>query len=342
MSIDIEHKGSLADYLRDKNLVSPDDRLAFTTLTGGVSNRAILVNINGADRWVVKQALEKLRVPVDWFSSPERIHREAEGLRTLADFLPQGTTPGFVYEDEKTHILVMDAIPQPHTNWKSMLIAGQVHTEHMRQFGTMLATIHSRAYADYDTLATRFADRHFFETLRIEPYYRYSAEQVPQAANFIVDLINDTQGHAQTLVHGDYSPKNILIYDNRLVLLDHEVIHWGDPAFDIGFSMTHLLSKAHHLVASRATFEMAALNYWDTYKSNISALFDKDFEARCVRHTLGCLLARVAGRSQLEYMSTLEKAAQCDAVLRLMQNVPTVMPELIKQFIEDIHDNGDD
>ena len=66
-------------------------------------------------------------------------------------------------------------------------------------------------------------------------------------------------------MHGDYSPKNILLYRDRLVLLDHEVIHFGDPAFDVGFSLTHLLSKALHVAFRRREFLDAAQSYVRTY-----------------------------------------------------------------------------
>jgi len=337
MSIDIEQSATLSAYLLEIDLITPDDRLFFATLSGGVSNRAVLVSVNGVERWVVKQALEKLRVPVDWFSSPTRIHREAAGLRTLVELLPAGGTPRFVYEDEKAHILIMEAIPQPHTNWKVMLLAGEVNFTHVHQFAELLAAIHSHAHKRRNTLSAEFSDRHFFDTLRLEPYYRYVAQQVPQAVGFIEDLIAQTLANAQTLVHGDYSPKNILIHENRLVLLDHEVIHWGDPAFDIGFSMTHLLSKAHHVARSRTVFKQATITYWQTYIAEICTLFDPSFETRCVRHTLGCLLARVAGRSQLEYLSDGEKSAQRAVAVTLMDDIPATIPELIERFIEGIH-----
>jgi aminoglycoside phosphotransferase (APT) family kinase protein len=87
-----------------------------------------------------------------------------------------------------------------------------------------------------------FADRSFFESLRIEPYYRYAASRAPDADPFLRTLVEDTRREVHTLVHGDYSPKNVLVREGRLVLLDHEVAHFGDPAFDVGFSTTHLLS----------------------------------------------------------------------------------------------------
>jgi len=143
---------------------------------------------------------------------------------------------------------------------------------------------------------------------------------VPRARDFIPDLVDDTHARRLTLVHGDYSPKNILVREDRLILLDHEVIHWGDPAFDVGFALTHLLSKARHLRNPR--FIDAARRFWDVYLATSAAAgkgaWDPSIEQMSARHTLGCMLARVAGRSTLEYLNDDERARQEKVVVDAM------------------------
>jgi len=278
----------------------------------------------------------KLRVPVDWFSSPERIHREALGLEWLTRLAPPGAIPPLLFEDGERHLLAMQAVPQPHQNWKTVLLGGKICPDHFRQFATLLAAIHRDAYGRTD-LADVFGDRSFFESLRLEPYYGYSAQQAPAAAGFLNTLIGETLARRVTLVHGDYSPKNILIHAGRLVLLDHEVIHFGDPAFDLGFSLTHFLSKAHHLPALRRGFVSAALEYWRAYEDELGGPgWAADLEARAVRHTLACLLARTVGRSPLEYLDAAERHRQRDAVLRIMPAAPATIADLISQFEEQL------
>lgn len=323
--LDIEKPGDLIGYLRASGRVTPEEKLTLTILSGGVSNRTALLEFGNGDSWVVKQALAKLRVAADWFSSPERIHREALGLRWLAKVAPAGTIVPFIFENHEHHLLAMQAVPQPHENWKTVLLRGDVDSNHIVLFGQLLGAIHRNARTLRGELEPAFADTSFFESLRLEPYFAYSAQQVPGAAAFLNELIAETRANRTTLVHGDYSPKNVLVYNNRLVLLDHEVIHWGDPAFDIGFSLTHLLSKAHHLKTQRAEFIAASHLYWKSYN-------DSSFESRAVRHTLACLMARVAGRSPLEYLSAEERRVQQNAVLKLMANTPATMPELIEGF----------
>jgi len=266
-------------------------------LHGGVSNRTVRVRLPSGEEWVVKQALAKLRVSVDWFADPARIHREALGMEVLCGLVPPGAVVRLLFEDEENHLLAMEAVPEPFENWKEALLDGRVVDESI------------------------------------------------EAAGFLRALAAEVMEASVTLVHGDYSPKNILIHGGRLVLLDHEVIHLGDPAFDLGFSLTHLLSKAHHLRDRRRDFARAALRYWGAYAQAVAGepFAGKELERRAVRHTLGCLLARVAGRSRLEYLDAGERARQGRAAIRLMARPPVEVDELVERFVGLIgEDDGSD
>ncbi len=331
--MDIEQTQELETYLRNTGRITPTEPVHIKVLVGGVSNQTVLVERPGGENWVLKQALAKLRVKVDWFSDPQRIQNEARGLQWLAQLAPLGTITPLIFEDYENNLLAMQAVSQPHQNWKSMLLQGQLKPDHVKQFGQLLATIHRRSWESREKLSDLFGDRSFFTSLRIEPYYSYTATRVPEAKTFLADLTEATYNSRFSLVHGDYSPKNILVYQDKLVLLDHEVIHWGDPAFDLGFSLTHLLSKAHHLSDHRRSFMEAANYYWQTYSAALGNLeWRAKLEQRTVQHTLGCLLARVAGRSPLEYLDETERDRQQAVVLALIDEVPATLPALFKQF----------
>lgn len=340
--LDIEQTPALLAYLRNQQRIAATETPRVTVLAGGVSNRTVLVERASGEAWVLKQALTKLRVPVDWFSDPERVHREALGLHWLAQLTPPGVIPSLIFEDHTHHLLAMQAVPQPHVNWKTCLLAGNLDLNHVEQFATLLATIHGAAARRPHELAPIFHDRTFFESLRLEPYYQYTATQVPAARPFLEQLVADTRERCYTLVHGDYSPKNTLIYADRLVLLDYEVIHWGDPAFDLGFGLTHLLSKAHHVVPLRQQFATAAQHFWQTYTAvsqppgTDAAVWQTALEPYAIRHTLACLLARVAGRSPLEYLAGAERQQQQAVVVALIQQQPLSMVACIEEFVSRI------
>ena len=177
--MNIEDHVQLRQYLISEAHIRRGEQPTFTTLSGGVSNRSVWVKLEGRPDWVIKQALAKLRVDVDWYSAPERIQREAAALRWLSRIIP-GNVPQFVFADEKRHLLAMTAVPHPHANWKALLLAGQTDVELARKFGCLLADIHE-AVDNHPDLATEFEDRQFFEELRLEPYYQYTATQAPGA-----------------------------------------------------------------------------------------------------------------------------------------------------------------
>jgi 5-methylthioribose kinase len=334
-ALDIERPELLLAYLRASGRIGPHEQPRLRPLTGGVSSRVVLVEREGpAEAWVLKQALPKLRVSVDWFSSPERMRREALALRWMTELVPAGSVPELLWEEPEEHLLAMTAVPQPHVNWKTALLEGR-GLEHAAAFGALLGTVHREAWERRAEIRADFADRSFFESLRVEPYYRYTATRVPAAASFLGALIDETERIADTLVHGDYSPKNVLVYQGRLVLLDHEVAHFGDPAFDVGFSTTHLLSKANHLRPLDAAFTGAAEDSWRAYRREIgSTVLGEGLERRAVAHTLACLLARVDGRSPLEYLDERARQRQRVATLALMEARPATMPELVAAWRE--------
>src|ERR1700730_11184684 len=127
MEFDIEDFDALRAYLTAQGYVQLREAVLFKNLRGGVSNRTVKVAWADGHGWVLKQALAKLRVNVDWFSSPERIAVEAKAVRWLNRSAPQGTTPAFIFEDMENHLLGMEAIPDEHENWKSVLLSGRIY-----------------------------------------------------------------------------------------------------------------------------------------------------------------------------------------------------------------------
>ena len=354
--LDIERHEQLVTYLRSTGRVAANEPVRCHTLTGGVSNRTVWVDLSSGRAWVLKQALAKLRVKDEWLSDPARIGREAEALRHLARLAPPGTTTPLVFEDRAHHLLAMEAVPHPHENLKAVLLGQRLTRELLLRltgsFGALLGTIHASAWRRAEKVRPAFEDRSFFESLRIDPYYRSTAAREPAAGEFYAELIEHTLTTRLTLTHGDYSPKNVLVrpadsgagdHAERLVLLDHEVAHWGDPAFDVGFALAHLLSKAHHLAGMRDDFHDAAAEFWERYRGALRGTGASDavswiaeVEPWCVRHALGCLLARVRGKSPLEYLDDAERARQRAVVLDLLRRPPDTVAALSDTFVAEL------
>lgn len=338
--MDIEDFAQLLDYLRDARRIDPTELPSIRKLSGGVSNKTLLLIRSGGESWVIKQALSKLRVQSDWFSDPARIQVEANGLRYLPLVTPKGSIPSLLFEDTAENLLAMKAVLEPHQNWKQQLLGGEIEPECFGQFAKLLGSIHRGSFGLRQELEPVFANKQFFKTLRLEPYYQYSATIVKQAAPFLEELVAWTLSRADTLVHGDFSPKNVLVHKKKLILLDHEVLHFGDPAFDIGFSLTHFLSKALHLPQKREALIKAAQLFWRLYLEEVREMPWVDhLDFRAAQHTLASLLARVCGRSPLEYLDGEERLIQREIVLEMIEENFSTVARVITGFSKKIRDH---
>lgn len=337
--LDIEDEAALRFYLA-KRSGGGASVVSVGVLAGGVSNKTVHVGLADGTGWVLKQSLAKLRVEKDWFSDPARIFREAAALRAFHRLAP-ACVPALIFEDRAQQLLAMAAVPTPHENLKEQLMAGDSIAGCGLAMGELLGRLHGDAAAQRDTLAPAFDDRAFFESLRIEPYFCHCVEHVPDAAAFLEALIADLRRHRHTLVHGDYSPKNMLTHYGQIHLIDFEVTHWGDPAFDVGFALTHLLSKAHHLTEKRTAFLAEASAFWNAYQQALGGWAWRDgLEQRVVRATLGVMLARCRGCSPLEYLTASQRDAQAGGVLAMMEAPPATVARLVEIWTHGLEQSG--
>jgi 5-methylthioribose kinase len=335
--IDIEDFGQLLGYLRETRRIGSVEIPVIRKLSGGVSNKTLLLTRPSGESWVIKQALSKLRVQSDWFSDPARIQVEANGLRYLPRVTPSRTIPSLLFQDTAQNLLAMEAVPEPHRNWKEQLLCGDIDQRSFGQFARLLGSIHREGFCLRHELAPIFAGKQFFTTLRLEPYYEHSATVVQKAAPFLEELVAWTLSRSDTLVHGDFSPKNVLVRNGQLILLDHEVLHFGDPAFDVGFSLTHFLSKALHLPQKRLALLGAAQFYWRHYLDEVRSMpWTAHLDLRAAQHTLASLLARVCGRSPLEYLHREERLLQQQVVLEMIEEGFPTVDQVIMGFAEKI------
>lgn len=329
--MDIEDPSQLRSYLAQRGY----PMVSSGALAGGVSNRTILVQLADGGAIVVKQARNRLQSQSEWYCDPGRIRQEALAMGRLAKWTKPGSIPQLRFFDEPNHILAMEAIPQPHYEWKRQLLAGQIEDSSFQQFGELLATVHTGSYHEAPAVEPLFRDQSFFFALRLEAYYLFTAERVPEASGFLHQLVEDCQTRRFALVHGDYSPKNVLLKDEHMVLLDHEAAHFGDPTFDVGFALTHLLSKALHLRLYREDLRRGAQRFWHAYQTCLPPAAEfSSISERSVRQTLGCCLARVAGKSLLEYLTPEERIEQRATVLDLISSPPPHVEDLIDIFVD--------
>ncbi|MDR1934796.1 MAG: phosphotransferase [Candidatus Accumulibacter sp.] len=304
--IDISNEDIFRDYLAERGLVRAGEELRVTEMKGGISCEVLLVETR-QDAFVVKQALPKLRVKEDWFSDMTRLGIEQACLRYWDKVVPE-LVPRFRFYDGENYLYGMEAAPVGAPMWKSLLMKGSIDFSIGRQVAAALARVHDAAAADRDIWQT-FADQKVFVELRINPYLRTVAERHPALKPLVEREVERLQGNRLTLVHGDYSPKNVLVAGERLYILDFEVAHIGDPSFDLAFLSNHFLLKAVKnrdwapaylaLLVSSMRDYLKAIRFTDRHR----------LEEDTVRTLALLFLARVDGKSPAEYITEEEDKA---------------------------------
>jgi 5-methylthioribose kinase len=305
------------EYLRQRGFDARE--CAVSELGGGVSNTVLLVEAP-RHRFVLKQSLAKLRVEQDWFSDRGRIFRESAAINALAPHLSPGGAPEILFEDRENYLFAMSAAPQGAETWKAQLLAGNLWEETAAQVGRMLGSIARATWRDRASAAC-FGDQTVFDQLRLDPYYRSTAQRHPDLRAHFDRLLADTASRRLCLVHGDWSPKNFLVSADAVMAIDFEVVHFGDPAFDSGFLMNHLLLKAMYQPRHAAGMKRLGAAFWAHYTE---ALPDAPWVESATLQHLGCLmLARVDGKSPAEYLRTAELKARVRCFAReLILNPP--------------------
>jgi 5-methylthioribose kinase len=291
------------DYLVGNGLVRREEEITVGELGGGVSNIVLLVEWPGSPerRWVLKQSLEKLRVKDDWRSERSRIFREAEAIQVLRPILGGAALPEVVHIDRDNFLMAMTAAPLGSMAWKDLLLGRRGDAAVAREAGLLLAKMINASRGD-ETLATTFRDRTVFDQLRIDPYYRTTAARHPELRREFDDLIGATLEIRTSLVHGDYSPKNMLVRGENIFLIDFEVVHWGDPSFDAAFLMNHLLLKAFYQPSASRQFISLVHDFWKTLHAALGPDVGVAFEVMTLRHLGGLMLARIDGKSPVDYI----------------------------------------
>jgi 5-methylthioribose kinase len=315
-------------FAQDRGWIGPGEVRA-EELSGGVSNAVFRVETD-TERIVIKQSRPKLRTARDWFSDPERIFREEAVQRLLAEHLPEHI-PAVRGADAAHFVYAMDHAPGESRPWKSLLLEGNLHLETARQAGYLLSRMHM-----LNVNIDSFVDAKIFIQLRAEPFYDRVAQVHPDLAGAIRPLRYALTSLPIGLCHGDFSPKNLLVTDDSMHLVDHETAYVGEPAMDVGFFFSHLLLKAFRRPAWRPAMMGLIRTALGAYTPR------GDILERAIGHLGVCLLARIDGTSPVDY---LPDEPTRDAVRQLARYIllqgPRDWHALLQQASDAIRDRED-
>jgi aminoglycoside phosphotransferase (APT) family kinase protein len=282
-------------------LVSANSPISVNALPGGVSSDIYRVEVSGRT-FCVKRALPKLKVAQDWRAPVSRNRSEVAWLRTVGALLPQHV-PALLGDDIQGGSFAMAWLsPTEYPVWKSLLRDGIISDVTAAAVGDVLGRVHA-ATADRPDMASAFDNDAIFHPIRLEPYLLATGAAHPNLAGRLAELAATTQATKRVLVHGDYSPKNILIGPQGPVVLDAECAWFGDPAFDLAFVANQLLLKGVWRPQWRPRYLTALAALIEAYRAHVEWEPWSALDTRTAALLPGLLLGRVDGRSPAEYIT---------------------------------------
>ena len=299
---------ALRIILIETGRIDPSARL--TALTGGVSSIVARVDDDSAEPWVAKAPLAQLAVADEWLVDRRRGASEAAALELLQGRVGPVEVPRLLFFDAELTIMGQEMIPGPPPTYKDQLLSGEVRPDVPAALGVAAGALHRMAPPD--ALATPESWK-LFDDLRLNPYYWSTAAKRPELRSAFSALIDETVASTpRRLVHGDLTPKNVLVLTDRVVLVDWEVAHAGDASFDLATLTAHLLLKALRSVVTGGSALLldSARRFWDAYDGPAD-------RARAVRHTGAVMMARLFGKSLVEYLPAEAERARVYDLARL-------------------------
>jgi 5-methylthioribose kinase len=330
---------NVVEYLQQSGMLGRTETAAAQALGWGVSN--VVLRVDAARRsLVLKQSRPQLRTREAWFSDIERIFREADMMRALENLLPHGVVPHVIFEDRDNYAFAMSAVPADHIVWKQALLDGQVDMEVGRVAGDILGAIHT-ATAGIDDLAQRFDDHEVFIQLRVEPFYWRLKPRHLDLSEPIDAIVDEMFRTRVAVTHADFSPKNLLVHSGGVTLVDYETGHWGDPAFDLGFFLSHLVLKSIKHAGMRHKFFELTRVFWDRYRAQLRPAIDHaqalrldELTRRAIGHFALCALARIDGTSPVDYLPEEPKRQAVRSLSRRVLDQSPACWETVLETVE--------
>ena len=298
--LDMADTKTLENYLLGRGVIDAATGYSITYCKGGVSCIVAFVRA-GEKELIIKQALAQLQVKETWLCDPNRMHIEYE-CNALYHRLAPDMAPAVCFYDDEHYIMGREAVPERCPMWKAQLLSGLLDFSVAEKVIRALAAVHAACAHDPE-VARLFGNKDIFYGLRVSPYIEFTLGKYGQLKDFASPLVEELMGPGITLVHGDFSPKNIMIDDRNVRILDFEVAHYGHPAFDLAFFSVLFLCKSVKHKAWAAAYRNLLAFMLDTYFDNVAYMNNVALEASFVRLLALMLLARVDGKSPAEYIT---------------------------------------
>ena len=330
MSVELLDLETVVPYLKSRGLLAGSSKIEVEEISGGVSNVVLGVRDESSDL-VLKQALAELKVEAKWVADQRRAIVEARAIELYHSMSPK-VVPQLLDSDPERFTLTMQRAPRSTRVWKSELLSGNINPKIGAKLGQILAGWHAEC-AQSKAIQKTFAEDSLFEQLRISPFYREISLKNPSLVVNLSKLIAQLKEEKSTIVHGDFSPKNFLVdQDEDVYVLDFEVAHYGNPVFDLAFTLAHLLCK-YFRTDSKEEEEALKLTA-KSFVTGYSAICVQPLPESLALHTAALALSRVEGKSRVDYLGEAAQEQVKKLTKKVLSDFSTIDPVnlFIKEF----------
>ncbi len=246
---------NLGRYLVGLGLIAHENKLEVRTAGDGNINWVRLAVATDIGRsWVVKQARSSLEAFPEYRAPIERIGFEAGYFDRVERFDDDRVCPRIAHFDAGNAVLVLEDLSDC-TRMDRLLRSAQDVSEAAVKIAAFLARVHEGTsggdlsqHFRNDEMRGIHGDHIFLLPYRdndfpLSPAITEIAATVRGNSNLVSIIDAAYRRYLEpngALVHADVQPTNILIGTDGPKLLDAEIAHVGDPAFDIAILLAHL------------------------------------------------------------------------------------------------------
>lgn len=323
---------SCRNLLAELGIISLDDTIVAYPLAGGVASDIAMVQF-GKRKLCVKFALPKLKVQADWYAPVHRNNAEYAWLEVVSKVSPTSAVKLFG-QSQRLHGFAMEFLEGDDVYlWKTALLAEAPGRSEASKVGALIGRVQAASTsAKFDTKSFQNSDD--FKAIRIEPYLLHTAKAHNEIAPALHNIAEQLYGSDHVLCHGDVSPKNIFLRGGCPVILDAECATMGDASFDPAFCINHLVLKAAHLPHSANRCLAEANQFWQSYYPFVTWESVADLNTRICRLLPALMLARVDGKSPVEYLSATEQDIIRSIAVQLIRSPISPLDKLLHHLGE--------
>jgi aminoglycoside phosphotransferase (APT) family kinase protein len=237
----------------------------------------------------VKRALPLPEAHLDPAASLARSAYETRWLRLAREIVPE-SAPDVIAEHPGAGMFVMEFLdPERYPAWSRVLEGERVEPWIAAEIGHLLGRLHA-ASATSSGIQQRFPSATNFRALSVTPRLRDAAAVHADCTAALEAVYNRLDQHRIALVHGAFTPDNVLVGPRGPVVVDADCATCGDPVFDFAAMLAELALWMLWRPRKRAEYAACFDTFHRTYLPHVTWEMTRVAEARAAQLVPALLL----------------------------------------------------